>query len=197
MSSHQVFPLLSLPNELIIAVAQQLTEITDLHSFLLTNRRLSTLLPTTLYMHAANSTLSLVALYWAISTDNKPMTALLLQKSTQVLSTRTSSHTFLHRTPHPCPAKTLSLILAHGGGDTSRGGSNGSHASALRLQALAAQPALLQIGGNGPRGLDTTTRFGHIATMTCRHGSVSSCSARRCTLQRRACAWRLAVVDPG
>ena len=115
MSLQQNFPLLSLPNELIVAVAQQLTEITDLYSFLLTNRQLSALLPTTLHMQAENSTLSLVVLYWAISMGNKPMTALLQQKSTQVLSTRTSSHTFLHRTPHPCPAKTLSLILAHGG----------------------------------------------------------------------------------
>jgi len=115
MSSQQVFPLLSLPNELIVAVAQQLTEITDLHSFLLTNRRLSVLLPTTLQTHAANSTLSLAALYWAISTGNKPMTALLLQKSTQILTVRTPSHTLLHRTPHPCPAKALSLILAHRG----------------------------------------------------------------------------------
>ncbi|PUU74740.1 ankyrin repeat-containing domain protein [Tuber borchii] len=108
MSSQQVFPLLSLPNELIVAI-------TDLHSFLLTNRRLSALLPTALQMHAAHSTLSLVALYWAISMGNKPMTALLLQKSTQVLTIRTPSHTLLHRTPCPCPAKTLSLILAHGG----------------------------------------------------------------------------------
>ncbi|PWW78544.1 ankyrin, partial [Tuber magnatum] len=43
------------------------------------------------------------------------MTTLLLQKSTQALIIRAPSHTLLHRTPHPCPAKTLSLILAHGG----------------------------------------------------------------------------------
>ncbi|CUS09820.1 unnamed protein product [Tuber aestivum] len=115
MSSQRGFPLLSLPNELIVAVAQQLTEITDLHSLMLTNNRLSTLLPTVLHMHAANSTLSLAALYWAISTGNKAMTTFLLQKSTQVLTIRTPSHTILHRTPHPCPTKTLSLILVHGG----------------------------------------------------------------------------------
>ncbi|CAZ86044.1 unnamed protein product [Tuber melanosporum] len=90
-------------------------EIADLHSLLLTNKRLSMLLPTILHMHAANSTLSLPALYWAISTGDEPMTTFLLQKSAQVLSIRTPSHTLLHRTPHPCPEKTLSLILAHRG----------------------------------------------------------------------------------
>ncbi|KAG0127808.1 hypothetical protein HOY82DRAFT_624313 [Tuber indicum] len=59
-------------------------------------------------MHAANSTLSLPALYWAISTGDEPMTTFQLQNSTQVLSIRAP-------TPHPCPEKTLSLILAHGG----------------------------------------------------------------------------------
>ena len=63
MSLQQNFPHLSLLNELIVAVAQQLTEIIDLYSFLLTNRRLSALLPTTLHMQTENSTLSLVALY--------------------------------------------------------------------------------------------------------------------------------------
>ncbi|RPA92565.1 ankyrin [Choiromyces venosus 120613-1] len=114
--NHHVFPLLSLPNELIIAIAQQLESPTDLHSLLLTNHRLSTLLPTVLYTHAARSDLSLIALYWSISTSNAAMTLHLLQKSTHTpLTIRTPSHTLLHRTPHRCPAKTLSLILSHRG----------------------------------------------------------------------------------
>lgn len=76
-------PLLELPNEVLLLIAESLVEFRDLYALLRTNRRLAVLLANTLYRLAGRSGLDfgIVALLWAAASRNEPMLRVVLSVS--------------------------------------------------------------------------------------------------------------------
>lgn len=76
-------PLLGLPNEVVLLIAESLAEFRDLYAFLRTNRRLAMLLENPLYRLAGRGSLDfgIVALLWAAASQNEPMLRVVLSAS--------------------------------------------------------------------------------------------------------------------
>lgn len=107
-------PLLELPNEVFLLIAESLAEFRDLYAFLRTNRRLAALLANPLYRLAGRSSLDfgIVALLWAAASQNEPMLRVVLSVSSPRITIKDQHGQVLCLVSRPDVSKQTGRILA-------------------------------------------------------------------------------------
>lgn len=93
--------LLSLANELLLLIAENLGDLKHLYSFLRTNRRLAILLTSYFHNLVAKSGHALTALFYSAATKNEAMLRVLLEKGPHMLI-KNEDKTVLHSAPAKC-----------------------------------------------------------------------------------------------
>lgn len=176
--------LLNLPNELIILIATHLKSPHHLLSFLLINRRLSLVLPTSLYHLATCSGLDrgLIALLWAITTNNESMLKILLAAGPRQITVKSNSGKVLYRLSHrtcTADAETTAQILAESTTvhiRVKKGKRTSHEAPALHWAARIGHEALLQLLLSKGAAIDVCDRYEntalHCAAAMNREGAV-------------------------
>lgn len=107
-------PLLSLPNELILTVADNL-ELRDINSFLQTNRRLAHLLSSYIQCLAGKLPYELGALFWAAASGNTELAKILLSVARDITVEKVLDETVItYREPGQQPDKSLRFVLEDG-----------------------------------------------------------------------------------
>lgn len=106
-------PLLSIPNELLLLIAQYLNP-KDLNSFIQTNRHLSFLLANMLHRLAVQDKIGLAALLWAASKGHEPLVRLVLEQGARVDERDGEGHTALHRAASEGHENIVRLLLEKG-----------------------------------------------------------------------------------
>lgn len=110
--------LLSLPNELLLPIAESLKHAHDVNSLLLTNRRLAILLTPLLNEYALEPKYSMTALFWAAANGSEPMTRLILEQGANIIVsapiTTKGETTDLHQSPARCPDAVVKHVMQQG-----------------------------------------------------------------------------------
>lgn len=106
-------PLLTLSNELLLLVAEEIGDARHLYHFLRVNRRLAELLSQTLHRAAARSEYSVIALTCATVTRNETMLRVLLENGAR-MTVKADPMTVIHEGPAKCEEGALRQVLERG-----------------------------------------------------------------------------------
>ncbi|KAH0606961.1 uncharacterized protein H6S33_002949 [Morchella sextelata] len=150
--------LLALPNELLLPIAESLTDAHDVTALLQTSRRLAILLTPLLNEHALQPKHSMTALFWAAANANAPLTHLLLTQGSRIVvpaPTTKGALRELHKSPSPCPDTVLHYVVAQGVNLTLQD-RNGTNWSALHWAAARGGEHMIRFLIN--RGADVDMR---------------------------------------
>lgn len=152
-------PLLDLPNELLLNVAESLRE-KGLNSFLQTNRRLASLLSPAFYKLAAQDKGKLNALLWATDRGHLRLVDLLLRNGADISVRHNDHHAFeaIHFAVHNGDLDMISLLLGRGSDIAVQDGlrSTPLHWAARRSFLLAVR---LLLGKGAPLNARSTRRM--------------------------------------
>lgn len=108
-------PLLNLPNDLLLLIAEALGPDTQsLNCFLRSNRRLAAVLTHTLHKHAVQDKDGLPAILWAALHNCVPLVLLLLEKGVDINLADNEGTTALHYAAHLGNLQLVQLLLSKG-----------------------------------------------------------------------------------
>lgn len=163
--------LLDLPNELLVLIVEYIDDFQHLYAFLITNRRLATLLATPLYRLAARSGFrrGLTALLWTIATKNEPMLRVLLSSpGFRKITIKGQAGALLHQLSpaNAANAESIAMILSEGVAINVRVGKgrrSSREGPALHWAAKIGDEALARLLLDRGANIDARDRYGHTA----------------------------------